>query len=448
MLNFIYAKIQSLFKHNFVRDTATLQVGTLFSTGLTFIASIVFARALGPEDYGKYGLIFAFTALIGIFLNWGADHATLTLMSGAWANKDKQKIKELIIYFLKLSLYVNGTIGLLAFFAAPLIANNLYHDFGIGSLARWVLLSNILNVLFSLLIIILQVVRKIKHLAVLENINKIFYIALPIFLVLIGWHLKGIVFGYLIGGVLFFVFSFFFYLIMIKKTDLLPSFQEISDDFFNVPIKKYFRFGFLIAIDKNLANLYSILPMTFLGMFALKTDIGYFKIAFSYIGLSFIFLKPISRLLSVQLPKSNVLGFDVLKKHFFKTAFYSFLIILGLMAPMLFLAKFLVLTFYGEKFLPSVNLIYWLWPYALASSVGIGLGALYRTLNKMKITILTNLIIFILTSPIIYWLIKNFNLKGMLISVTLWTVIPIISLISYFYFYSKKISNGQTNHLN
>ena len=83
MLNFIYSKIQSLFQHNFVKDTATLQIGTLFSTGLTFIASIVFARALGPEDYGKYGLIFAFTALVGLLLNWGADHATLTLMSEA-----------------------------------------------------------------------------------------------------------------------------------------------------------------------------------------------------------------------------------------------------------------------------------------------------------------------------------------------------------------------------
>jgi len=446
MFNFIYSKIQSLFKHNFVKDTATLQIGTLFATGLTFISSVIFARVLGPEDYGKYGLIFAFTSLIGIALNWGADYATLTLMSEAWAKQDRQKIKELIIYFLKLSFYVNGFAGLLIFLTAPVIANYLYHDFTIGFLARWVLLANTLSVIYILALIILQVVRKIKYLTVLENINKIFYISLPVILVLLGWRLKGIVFGYLICGILFFLFSFFFYMIMIKRTNLLPTFSEIFKDFFTVPIKKYFRFGFLIAIDKNLANLYSILPITFLGMFTAKTDVAYFKLAFSYIGLHTIFLKPISRLLSVQLPKSKTFGEDTLKNHFYKTTFYSVIIVACLMVPMLILAKFLVLTFYGEKYLPTVRLIYWLWPYALTSSIGIGLGALYRTINKMKITILTNLIIFITTGPVVYLLIRNFSLAGMIISITFWAFIPNIVLISYFYFYAKK--NNSTDNSN
>lgn len=431
-------KIKNLLKVNFVKDTAILQMGTLFATGLSFIGSIVFARVLGPEDYGKYGLIFAFTGLVGLIFNWGADHATLTLMSEAWANRDKQKIKELVIYYLKLSFWVNGVVGLLVFILSPIIAKYLYHDFTVGSLARWVLLANMLSVVYSLSLIILQVVRKIKYLTILENINKIFYITLPIILVLLGWHIKGIVFGYLICGILFFLFSFFFYLIMIKKTDLLPSFQEISRGFFKVPIKKYFRFGFLIAVDKNLANLYGTLPMTFLGMFALKADIAYYKLAFSYIGLNAIFIKPISRLLSVQLPKSKTYGKDTLKEHFFKTAFYSFLIVACLMVPMLILAKFLVLTFYGDRYLATVNLIYWLWPYALSSSIGVGLGALYRTINKMKVTITTNLIIFITTGPLVYWLIKTYVLKGMVISVILWSIIPNLILIAYYYFYSKK----------
>jgi len=96
------------------------------------------------------------------------------------------------------------------------------------------------------------------------------------------------------------------------------------------------------------------------------------------------------------------------------------------------------LTFYGQEFLPTVNLIYLLWPYALVSSLGIGLGALYRTINKMKVTILTNLIIFLITGPLIYWLIKSFFLTGMIISIILWALIPNLALILYFYFYSKK----------
>jgi O-antigen/teichoic acid export membrane protein len=431
-------KIKNLFKHNFVKDTAILQVGTFFSTGLSFLASMIFARVLGPENYGQYALIFALTGLIQIFMNWGADYATITLLAEAWARRDKEEVKNLIVFFIKTSLIVAFTVGLLGIIFASIIAGRLYNNSHIGNLARFVLTAGVIQFVFSTLTIILQASRKIKELTIIENTNKIFYIAIPSGLVLFGFGLNGIVWGQLISAFIFFIFSFYFYKFLCSKTDMLPKWKEILVGIKNVSIKKYFKFGFLIAIDKNLSNLYSVLPMTFLGMSVGTEEISYFKIAFSYIGLSLMFLGPISRLLMVQLPKSKVAGIATLKEHFFKTAFYSFLIILGIVAPMVFLGKYLILIFYGEKYLPSVKLIYMLWPYALIMASGIGLGAFYRAVNKMKVSIFINLINLIIGAPIFYFMIRNYGTTGMAIATICWIGITVLISLIYIKNYFKK----------
>jgi len=433
-------KIKSLSQSNFVKDTAILQVGTIFSTGLSFLASVIFARVLGPEKYGQYALIFSLTGLFGIFMNWGADYATITLLAEAWAKRDKEEIKNIIIFFIKFSLIATLTVGLLALIFSPLLAQHLYHNEQIGHWARVVILTICFQFIFSLLTIILQAARKIKHLTILENINKTAGIVIPTIFVLIGLGLYGIVWGNLLA-VLFFVFlSFYIYHVLLKRTELLPSFKIILYGLKNISTKKYIKFGLTIAFDKNLANLSAALPMIFLGMTVSPTQISYFKIAFAYIGLSLILLKPISRLLMVQLPKSKVMGYSILKEHFFKTTIYSFLIVLIIIIPMLILAKFLVLLVYGANYLPCVKLIYWLWPYALISSLTVGIGTFYRTINKVKMAVVVNFLNLIIGTPIFYWLIKNYGLTGMIISVTLCLGIPVLIILCYISYQLKKIN--------
>ncbi len=430
-------KIKSLFKSNFVKDTATLQVGTMVSMGLSFAASIVFARVLGPEKYGQYALIFALCSLFGIFMNWGADYATITLLADAWAKCDKEEIKNVIVFYIKVCLIVFLMVGLAAIIFSPLVAGRLYHNPEIGILARWVLLAVSIQFIFVLLTIILQVSRKIKHLTILENIDKIVCIVIPVSLILAGFGLYGIVWGNFISALLFLFLSLFFYSLLLKRTELLPNFQQIWQGLKTVSIKKYFKFGFSIAIGKNLADLYATLPMTFLGMAVSTTEVGYFKIAFAYIGLSLIFLKPISRLLLVQLPKSKVSGHQVLKEHFFKTTFYSFLITIVIIIPMLLVSKYLVVFVYGINYLPSARLIYLLWPYALISALGVGIGAFYRTINKVKVAVIINLANLIIGTPIFYWLIKNYGLNGMVITTIVWLGIPVLATLIYVSHYLK-----------
>lgn len=436
----LFLKIKEIWKRAFVRDVATLQMGSIFSTGLSFIASVIFARILGASQYGIYSLIFAFTALVGIFMDWGANYATLTIFAKAYVEKDRPQIVNILTYFLKLSLIISFTIGLLAVIFSPKISILLYHDPKIGELARIVLVTIIIRFFFSLITISLQVLRKIKYLTILENINKLFDTLIPAGLVLLNLGLLGVVLGHLISAVIFLVFSIITYSYLAKKNELLPSLKELFLNLKRVKINYYFKFGLLIAIDNNIAKLYKLLPITFLAMFVSSQEVAFYKIAFAYITIPTVLLGPVSRLLMVQLPKSNSYGLIQLKKDFTKVCLHSVIISASLVILFIILGPFLITFFYGPEFKSAIPLIYYLAIYPALSGLGIGLGAIFRTLNKMRVVIKINALSILIGSPIGFYLIKRYLLLGVVSTVVLWHLLSTFITLIYIYRYlSRKI---------
>ena len=425
------SRFKKFIKISFVQDVGILGIGKVFSIFLGAISSIILARLLQPELYGIYGLIFAFVGLIGVFMNWGGVFAGLTLLSKAYTKKDKQEIKNILTYFLKITILAICTVGILSIFLAPFLTDLFYKNSQIGDLARIVLLAGFLTIIYNLLVIVLQVNRKIKELTILEVFNKFIYIFFPIIFVLLGFGLNGIVWGYFISAFIFLISAIFIYSFLIKKDELLPSLKQIFLNFKKINFKKYFDFGFLIAINKNLSSLISFLPIIFLGIFASMQDVAYFKIALSYVMIPSMLLNPISRILDVQLPKSKSYNLKILKKHFYKTAIYSGLISILLVVPFIVLAPFLIKLFYGAEYIPSIDLVYYLSILIVSSGFSVGLGSFYRTVNKMKIPIITNICYVILMILLIFIFIRIYN--SSIVIILSMTVCAIIFLFLHFY---------------
>lgn len=443
MLENLKDKINKFKEKNFVKDVATLQVGSIFSKGLSFIASIIFARMLGASQYGIYSLIFSFTALISVFMDWGVGYAALTIFAQAYTEKDRPQIVNVLTYFLKFSLIIYFTIGLLSIIFSPKISYFLYHNYKIGELSRLILLSMIIGMFFSLFTITLQVLRKIKYLTILENINKFFYALIPATLVLFGLGVAGIVWGNLIAALIFLIFSIISYSYLASKDELLPSFKELFLNFRKIKMGYYIKFGFLIAIDKNIASFYTLLPITFLGMFVLPREVAFFKIAFSYITLSSILLSPISRLLMVQLPKSRSYGLDIFKRDFLKVSLYSGMISVLLVIPFIILGPFLVNLFYGQEFRPVIPLIYYLSIYSALLGFGVGVGPIFRTLNKMRVVVKVNILMTLIGIPLVFYLIRKFQLIGAVLAVDFWGTGAMLILLIYMFRYLDKRVAGE-----
>jgi len=433
------SRFKDFIKVSFVQDVGILEIGKFFSIFLNIASSVILARLLHPELYGVYGLIFAFVGLVVIFISWGGNFASLTLLSEAYAKKDKQEVKNILTYFVKITLLAICIVGILSVFLAPFLTDLLYNNSQIGHWARIVLLASFLGVVYGLLIIVLQSVRKIKQLTILETFNKFAYTVLPIIFVLVGWGLTGIVWGHFISAFIFLVLAIFLYSFLIKKDELLPSLSQIFSNFRKINFKKYFNFGFLIAIDKNIGRFISISPVIFLGIFTSMQDVGYFKIALGYITIPLMILEPISRLLTVQLPKSKFYNLQILKEHFYKTALYSGLISISLAIPFVILAPYLIKLFYGMEYIPSIQLVYYLSVLIIFSGFGVGLGPFYRTVNRMKISIVVNICYAISIILLMFILVKFYN---PLIAVVLSLIVCFVVFLFLHLYIIKNIFKG------
>ena len=102
----------------FIRNAGFLQAGKILSIFLAVASSVILARVLKPELYGLYGLIFAFTGLVGTFLGWGGSFASLTLLSASYIKEQRQEIKDVLTYFFKITfiLYLLALIFSLSIF--------------------------------------------------------------------------------------------------------------------------------------------------------------------------------------------------------------------------------------------------------------------------------------------------------------------------------------------
>ncbi len=401
-------QLKRISQKRFVRDVSILQFGNLFSFGLAAINSIVFARLLGSENYGVYSLAFAFFGLVGIFMNVGVNYTVLTLLPAAYAKKDKKEVTNILSYCFYILILIFLTVGLLAIGLAPFFAKLLYHQMAIGQLARYLILASNINILFFMVTSILQSIRKIKNLTLYENLNKLIYLVMPVFFILLGFGVWGIVFGHFISSIVFFIASFFYFEYLAAKNEFIPSFGEMIKNFKEVDFKRYFKLGFLVAMDKNLNNLYTILPVTFLGMLAASvSQVSYFKIATGYLALPALFLTPIARILTVQLPKSLVYGGKIFKDNFRKSSLVSGLLFILLLVPFVALAPFLIKLFYGHEYEPAAKLVYFVFLGDVFFGFTVGYSSFFRTLNKLKSFIVSDLLM-ILTGILFFFVISHF----------------------------------------
>ncbi len=331
---------------------------------------------------------------------------------------------------------------MLLFWLLPWLAQVIYKNAEAGHLVRFLLAAYLARFSFVLIQVILQVVKRIRALAILETVNKFFYLLIPVLLV-VNYRVPGIFWGNLAVAIIFLFFSLWLYWRWTKKYNFLPNFLEIKKNFFKVKIGRYFKFGFLIAFDKNLASFYILLPILLLGRFVATDQVAFYKIAFSYVGIPLMILEPISRLLLVKFPEFKLDSKERLRKNLFRVSaaglMISFLAVLFFVFP----AQFLVKAFYGESFRPSVPLIYLLAVYAGFSGLGIALGAIYRTTDKMILAIKINLIIIALQAAAGYFLVMNFGIIG---AVIMMIVFPNINNIISLLAINRAIKNYKFNN--
>ncbi len=426
-----------------MRSVAVLQIGGFTESVIQALAGVFIARLLQPELFGVYALAFSLAGLVSLFLGVGVQDAISTVLGETYTRNDSDKTKEALAFLLKI-LVITGFIALLGAFFAPWIAQALYHNSRIGIYAAIVILAVIVNTtFFSLSSLVLQVTGKIRQMMILGIADQIARYGVSVALVFWGFGVLGGTSGHLIGAVIIFFVSLVVWEKVRRKNRIFPSLRRLFSQARTVCVKKYLGFSVWIAIDRNVANLYGLLPVLLTGIFVSSSEVTFFKLSFAYINLAMSLLGPISVLLNVEFPKMKVERGNQLGRNFIKVSLYSLGMSAVLTAAAIVAAPIAFKFFYGVNFLPSVKYVFGLFAYGALFGIGVGLGPMWRAINKVKTSILINAITLGIGVPLGLLLIKNLGVWGSVIMVTLWfTISHFVSFVCLAKFLKKANENN------
>lgn len=441
-MNLLWQRAHHFRNTNFVRRVATLQVGSFGGTFIQAVIGIFLARLLQPELFGLYSLAFGLASLASVFLGAGFQDAMTSVIARSYAEKDKQEVKNSFSFLFKISL-ITSIIALVLSLFLPLIADRFYDNSKIGDFASIIVYGSIIStLLFSICLIGLQVTGKIRQMAILVSADQAFRYGIALILVMLGFEVYGAVAGHLYGALVLAFISFFVWRRLAYEFSLFPTFKEVIEGIVWVPLKKYLGFSLWVTLDRNLSNVYMALPVILTGIYVAPGEVTFFKLAFGFVNLGLSLLGPISTMLNVEFPRIHVESRDKLLKHFIRISFFSLGISALLTAGAVALSPLAFKLLYGDAFLPSIKLVFGLFLYGGLFGLGVGLGPMWRAINKVKISIVINLIVLGLGIPLALVLIRSYGLWGAVATVTIWFTSS--HLISFIYLAKelKKVESG------
>lgn len=436
----IFRGFNYFYQNGFVRKTVTLQAGSFSGTVVQAVIGIVIARLLQPELFGVYSLAIGMASMTSLILGMGIQEAVSSLLGRAYARKDSIEVENILSFMVKATSLAALIVILISAFL-PAIAGRLYGNSLIGIYAAVVVVATIFSSLFfTLAYSSFQVTGKVKALGLLIFSDQLLRYALSLVFVLIGLRVLGAVSGQLVGAMVTFVISAALFIRLSKSEPLFPKLSHLLSSVAKADIKKYFGFTFWVALDRNMGNIYMALPVILTGVYVTASEVSFFKLAFGYTNLVLSLLGPISVLLNVEFPKTQIDNKTQLYNNFRKISLYSLglSILLTIGAAAVSPIAFGVL--YGESYLPSIKYVFGLIAYGSLFGIGVGLGPMWRAINKVKVSILINSVILGGGIPLGLWLIKNYGLWGSVIMVTVW--FSVSHLISFMYLAKKlKVKN-------
>lgn len=430
------AQVQSLLRRKFVRDTLVLQAGKILNVAISFAASVIVARLMQPTAYGEWALTASFFGIWQSLNVTGVSISTVTRLSAAVGSRDSSEILNLLAFYVRVSLiWAVVCFALIAVLGAPL-AGRMYTrevtllspewfpvvltapEPTIGVMAAVFSLSLFPDALYALVIITLQSRRLMRASAVIENINQVMLTACIIGALLISPTLPGMIVGRLVYSVSTMIVGLWVYRRQRNAgTVSFPFMRQIFAQARTIAVRPYFRFGFVISLDRSAASLFVQIAMQFVGVFAGKDAAGYLQLAMKAMQLPNTLTSAIFDNMQTVVPQAVGrrdfrrlwLNFNrvLLTLTFGSIAFYGAVIVFALTLGMV-----VVPLLYGNEWIPAVPLLAVLAVYGAVTTVGGVFGPLYRALDLVGRAAAVKVIALILSVLPGLWLVRELGAGG------------------------------------
>jgi O-antigen/teichoic acid export membrane protein len=182
-----------------------LQLGSLGLTAISFVASVLLARTLGPSLYGAYTLVMSAGTTIGLLRRLGQDYAATTQLAEGHGTGDRHKVRDALVFYVFMSVATSVVVLPPAILLAPWLSILFFGSGGQNDLTtplQLYLVQGFWAVVPGWTVIALQASRRMGQLVMLENASSLATAILPVSFALAGFGLLGIFTGQIVASLL------------------------------------------------------------------------------------------------------------------------------------------------------------------------------------------------------------------------------------------------------
>jgi teichuronic acid exporter len=300
--------------------------------GISFIVGIILARILSPREFGLIGMITIFIAISQSFIDSGFSQALIR-------KKDCSSEDYSTVFYFNLATGILFFAGL--FLAAPAISN-FFHEPALKSIVQVLGLILVINSVTIIQRTILTKRIDFKLQARISVIASIISGAIAIILALLNFGVWSLVALQLSKQA---INSFFLWL----WNNWKPIFFFSKSSF-----KELFGFGSKLLISGLINTIYENVYYLIIGKYFLARELGYYTRADQFKNLPSQNLNSVIGRVSYSVLSSIQTDIPRLRNNYRKLIRSTMLISFILMLGMASVAKPMILTLIGVKWLPSV----------------------------------------------------------------------------------------------
>jgi len=249
----------------------------VFVVPIPFIMTPLILHRIGVAGYGTWAVFLAINGLTSL-ADLGLMGTLSKFVAEYYARQDFPALARLLSSGLALFLLLDLAIGIALWVASPLLAGRLFRGSTVTSIELIVLLRCFLiviaaNILTQLFASVTTGLQRLDLTNVISAANVMLSALFGALLLLRGWGLRGLVYGYIGSGIMTVVI----YLIVVKR--LLPQVALNPARFDRTEARKMFGYSLRLYITQAAVAVHNQVEKVFLAMLVGVGPVGWYDIA-------------------------------------------------------------------------------------------------------------------------------------------------------------------------
>jgi O-antigen/teichoic acid export membrane protein len=370
------------------------------------ISSVVYARILGPVEYGRLSFLLWLLTVFGLIIGMGFNGTLSRYVSLYHAKEDKEQSGRIVSTVLSWELAISLSFVIVLLVLRTKIAS-YFNEPSLSSIFFVIVLTIIPSALVDVLRFSLTGLQKIRELSIVSIVFQALSLVCNCLAVWLGYGVQGVI---VVSLILLFPRLFVLYIVVRRSLDI--TFFKFTEGSLSREIFKYNLSIWVIVITDQI--IWQRSEIFFLQRFCSPDQIAYYSLAFGW-AMRFVGFIP-GILGGFLIPvMSELYGRDnqaQMNEVFLSLAKYTSFVIIPLTLGAIAVSKNLVYVLYGEKYLSVPALLI---PVFLAKgfiSLYVGASAMIFASGRQKFIVKWGLILALLNLILDYFLIKAYAALG------------------------------------